>query len=1234
LAFPFTTKIQGRDYYGTALQDRAPESAIWSSGTQPVPHPYSQQLANLGIVSVGAAAVFGAGFLNAGQGRNVFNKYYVPALRGIEEYSPGRILRTFQASNFFSQFTTEARATRFIPADVLRKNKDLAQYYGKPAGRDLTHSLLAERGGLVFHEGALYFGHGPKDLGEKLLSSASVITNKRGGASRISEGIARTLGARPPIEELTWADPFEGAKGIFSKGTRWMDVSGKFHRNPFQIVGAQSAAGHAFLEARGAATAFVERFNLLSRTFPREYIPEGIATRIRQLGFKPEKWHLGVTPGPAMKTLGKMAGKWGAIGGGLYFGYDFLDYMGDQLLGMGPTKLGASAYVGARITAASVADVTGLSSISRTQEEIAPGSTNLLKLSAAPLMGALAGMGAHYLQGRGLMARLQKGGRDVERASRLSQEFMNNFGPGHPGWINSLGRWAADKEIFNNVMKTKLFDRPSKIKAALGAAVGLATVLPFLPGALIPKTSAEELRQIYSGEKDVAVKRGRFWEAGRNPFEGTNVKFFKPHWYPLLMSDARDISIYGERKSAAEKYFLSNFTYEVERQHYYDRPYPVTSSAFENFPLIGPLLAGTIGQLVKPSLPMHEEDYIRNGEYLHQPLGFGERRATELGELEPGSPISPYGAKGLVGEQMYRLQEMAGLWGYVPGAIKEAITGEEGFFTQEQQLESAGRIASVERNIWDRELGGGFGAGEILRRVFPHRRREIPLYNPISNLMPGWLPGEGERSPDFQRGDPYSKIPFGDVRLPGAGFAALNPEVAGLAPNEYPEIFRFKILADVAPYADQTRFYKGMIESKKRAGLLSERELSIYEQSVSNLRALRDKKEFSPYKYEGEIPTTPFGMLGKYWETLAHGAMTPLEFLTPISPASKLIHMQTATEDYRNSMLYGTQSAFWNNPIKNFLSPFTTTSAATLGWSGTPGNVQDTRSINQYFDALKYIKFTRLKETAEINRDYSAMAEFEERRQETMVGLNPYTHTYSHIFRALPRGERDYFTAFSEEMDPEKQKEILLMIPPNERGLFVARWKMNRAQELRKESKNGQLSNDAETFVSEVYGEARRGGVPQDKALNAEYLSTREEGESYPDWYRRTKLLPVALSGRDVPGPDWVGFHPSVDLDSIKLKLIQNEGRDMYDFDLWPSDRANLARRPFINDEAIREIEPASLGESEIRSKLRELLHQHGAENVDVSVAMYPSDRASYNVDLDLTQDRSEEMRDAYKRGI
>jgi len=47
---------------------------------------------------------------------------------------------------------------------------------------------------------------------------------------------------------------------------------------------------------------------------------------------------------------------------------------------------------------------------------------------------------------------------------------------------------------------------------------------------------------------------------------------------------------------------------------------------------------------------------------------------------------------------------------------------------------------------------------------------------------------------------PSSRVPEGYARLPGAGYEALHPELQGVNPENYPDIHKMAILADVAPY--------------------------------------------------------------------------------------------------------------------------------------------------------------------------------------------------------------------------------------------------------------------------------------------------------------------------------------------------------------------------------------------------------------------------------------------------
>jgi hypothetical protein len=54
---------------------------------------------------------------------------------------------------------------------------------------------------------------------------------------------------------------------------------------------------------------------------------------------------------------------------------------------------------------------------------------------------------------------------------------------------------------------------------------------------------------------------------------------------------------------------------------------------------------------------------------------------------------------------------------------------------------------------------------------------------------------------NLHKGDPYTRVDQGHARLLGAGYAALHPELKDVNPEDYPDIHKMAILADVAPYS-------------------------------------------------------------------------------------------------------------------------------------------------------------------------------------------------------------------------------------------------------------------------------------------------------------------------------------------------------------------------------------------------------------------------------------------------
>lgn len=380
---------------------------------------------------------------------------------------------------------------------------------------------------------------------------------------------------------------------------------------------------------------------------------------------------------------------------------------------------------------------------------------------------------------------------------------------------------------------------------AIGAIAGLAGGL--LVGTGITKP-AEELRQIYEGEREVPVRADRWWAMGRQPFGGSRIKYWKKHWFAEMMSDYKEKSLYGNRKEAwrgswlptPENWFLLKNIYDpyyLENLHFYDRPYPVTSPMFENIPLIGPVAGATVGRLLKPTR-------YRPYEMPDNAGGPGQSQAEALGlqpyPIQNQAPITKWRMSQLTGETLYRLFDWTGLPGFMIGSAKEAITGRQGWFEDQTLLAASGMMNSSERDYYDRNLGGLLGMTEFFRRFVPRGRRNA-IYNPISNVAPEWLPGHRSVFPgdrrgylDFHSGDPYTAIERGEGRLPGAGYEALNELHSGER-GVYDSFDRFKVLADVAPFSDSFKYYRRAVEGMIQQRQLSRQDAERYYQTVDNL---------------------------------------------------------------------------------------------------------------------------------------------------------------------------------------------------------------------------------------------------------------------------------------------------------------------------------------------------------------------------------------------------------------
>jgi len=153
---------------------------------------------------------------------------------------------------------------------------------------------------------------------------------------------------------------------------------------------------------------------------------------------------------------------------------------------------------------------------------------------------------------------------------------------------------------------------------------------------------------------------------------------------------------------------------------------------------------------------------------------------------------------------------------------------------------------------------------------FVQRESFEPQANEIPNTAPSWLPGDDYYT-NFHVGDPFIKVDQGFARLPGAGYEAVHPEIAGIAPEDYPDITKLAILADVAPYSREYNTYRQKVgaETKDNTELRIE-----YEKILDRVRQTRE----SVIKMDDRRFTAPVEEISGTVDEASPGGITLKEY--------------------------------------------------------------------------------------------------------------------------------------------------------------------------------------------------------------------------------------------------------------------------------------------------------------------------------------------------------------------
>jgi len=509
--------------------------------------------------------------------------------------------------------------------------------------------------------------------------------------------------------------------------------------------------------------------------------------------------------------------------------------------------------------------------------------------------------------------------------------------------------------------------------------------------------------------------------------------------------------------------------------------------------------------------------------------------------IPAGMPIRSNSNKYVAGDIGYRLQETAGIYGFMGGNLRSALTGGDYDFKPNRAvLQSASKAYGSTRAFWDLNLGGlgdvplpaegalgNIELSEIVRRFVPKERSNVDFLNPIKNTMGKehpYLPGS-DYYIDFTRGDPFTKVPEGEMRLPGIGYERFNkiyPDKSG----RYGAVNQLDILADVAPYSKEYRSLNRKIDSMD----LSEEERLKVGQIRSQMEEMEQSKtNFVPYTVRD------FNTLDHIFnpiDTIKQKTLHTDNFVN-----NKFIGKKTATEDWEQRHVYGATFPEWQRPIESYVKPMYykgtqrnpllagaigAAAFASVGKDaptrlafGVIGGVTaagfsmfnkvrsdrfmpETRkkelALEEYTDVLSYVKYRSAANRAAQQGDVQSANEYMKMSTRTMYGANLDAQSIDELSLAIPKRKREHFKAMIQAPMHER-KRILSTSGRLERRIYEAAWGM--------------------------------------------------KVESRPN-------LDEYFQNRELPDASWEGWHPNTNMDHVKIKMGQAMGLEMSQMGYYP----------------------------------------------------------------------------------
>ena len=631
----------------------------------------------------------------------------------------------------------------------------------------------------------------------------------------------------------------------------------------------------------------------------------------------------------------------------------------------------------------------------------------------------------------------------------------------------------------------------------------------------------------------------------------------------------------------------------------------------------------TIGALIKPTIVNDRlDDYVTGGS-IHSNRGVELKTKVSQKEaslVNDGMMLAPEAAKLNTAEEgassAYKaLTDFAGLKGWAISLLNDAT--QTGLEDVGKQLAKSGESSNIARELLERNLGGMGPVGESLRRFIPTNAGSVQdNINPLRNLTPEWLPHDPDNYwRDFSIGDPYASIERGYYRLPGEGYAELFPELKGLDPNDYPDIFKYKILSDVAMGSNEYYAYKDEMDRRDEADVLTDYERKIYD-TVKNQELEKSvHKKFAEDLGDKDLNNAGMGnkFMAELWAGATRLAESPTESLTFFRPAAKFLHQRTAVEDYIATQVEGSDIGMWTKPYAHFIKPFANKISPV---DIRPQETQEKEAINTYFDKLEYVKNRRLYKEAIKNEDPEAYR-YKKNYQTTITGaLTTGLDSDMEVTRAyvaMPANERAYFAAFSSETEEKVRKQIVNITSVDIASLYSKIW------ERRDAMATSSSPEEQEERIRGIVQQEEQEAISDNRGIYDRYQKSGDKSSTFLEYLEDVKAEQYISQATGMPSDDFAGWDPRIDIKDIKLQTLTIGKEDVREFGFWDGDEERLKRLTAVQEEEEVTGQIAAIKDSIKREKNRaaEIKQELYSRGINVSrVSFYTSKTEDLNINI------------------